>query len=32
VVSRFRELHLELRRDASALAADAVDELLTEAR
>jgi len=32
VVSRFRELHLELRRDASALAADTVDELLAEAR
>jgi len=32
VVSRFRELHLDLRRDASALAADAVDELLTEPR
>jgi lipid-A-disaccharide synthase len=32
VVSRFRELHLELRRDASVLAADAVDELIAEPR
>jgi len=29
VLPRFRELHLALRRDASVLAADAVDELLT---
>ena len=32
VVSRFRELHLELRRDASALAAEAIDELIAEPR
>ncbi len=32
VTSRFRELHVDLRRDASILAADAVDELLGATR
>jgi lipid-A-disaccharide synthase len=32
VVSRFRQLHVQLDRDASGLAADAVDELLAAAR